>query len=105
VKALIAFDPELGRPLVDGHRYLRAEVVYAVRHEMAVTVSDVLERRTRLHIVDRPAGLEAAPVVAALMAPDLGWDHTETERQLDLYRQLCAAEEAAARAPVTNTAD
>jgi glycerol-3-phosphate dehydrogenase len=96
VKALIAFEPSLGDPIAPGHPYLLAEVVYAVRHEMATTLSDVLERRTRLHIFDRSAALAAAPRVAALMAGELHWDDSTTERQLDHYRQLCAAEEAAA---------
>ncbi|NND74370.1 MAG: glycerol-3-phosphate dehydrogenase/oxidase [Ilumatobacter sp.] len=105
VKALVAFDPELGAPLADRHPYLRAEVVYAVRHEMAATLADVLERRTRLHILDREAALAAAPVVASLMARELDWDDAESERQLDHYRQRCAAEEAAARASVSHTSD
>ncbi len=97
VKALIAFEPSLGEPVAPGHPYLLAEVVYAVRHEMAATLSDVLERRTRLHIFDRAAALDAAPRVAALMATELQWDALETARQLDEYRRICAAEEAAAR--------
>lgn len=97
VKALIAFEPALGEPIAPGHQYVLAEVVYAARHEMATTLSDVLERRTRLHIFDREAALTAAPRVAALMATELHWDTAETEHQLDNYRQLCAAEEAAAR--------
>ena len=97
VKALIAFEPELGEPIAPHHQYVLAEVVYAARHEMATSLSDVLERRTRLHIFDREAALSAAPRVAELMASELNWDRAETERQLDNYRQLCAAEEAAAR--------
>jgi glycerol-3-phosphate dehydrogenase len=96
VKALVAFEPSLGEPIAAGHPYVRAEVVYAVRHEMATTLDDVLARRTRLHIFDRPAALRAAPAVANLMAAELHWDAAETKRQLDHYRQLCAAEEAAA---------
>ena len=105
IRALIAFDPDLGRPLVSGHPYLRAEAVYAVRHEMATTLDDVLVRRTRVHLFDRPAALAAAPDVAALLAGELGWDADETERQLDHYRQLCRNEEAAVGAELTNTAD
>lgn len=105
IRALIAFDPDLGQPLVPGHPYLRAEAVYAVRHEMATTLEDVLVRRTRVHLFDRPAALAAAPDVAALLAVELGWDGAETERQLDHYRQLCRNEEAAVGAELTNTAD
>lgn len=97
VRALIAFDAALGEPIAPGHPYVRAEVIYAIRHEMATTLDDVLARRTRLHIFDRPAALTAAPVVAALMATELHWNAIEVDRQLTNYQQLCAAEDTAAR--------
>jgi glycerol-3-phosphate dehydrogenase len=81
--------------------------VYAVRHEMATTLDDVLCRRTRAHLFDRAASLSAAPAVAALMGEELGWSHEEIERQLDAYRRLCEHEEnaGAQRAHVANTTD
>jgi glycerol-3-phosphate dehydrogenase len=99
VRALIAFQPDLADPLVEGQPYLRAEAVYAARNEMVTTLDDVLVRRTRAHLFDRPATLAAAPAVAALLAPELGWDDAETERQLERYREICRAEAAAARTP------
>ncbi len=107
IRALIAFRPDLDEPLVAGQPYLRAEAVYAVRHEMASTLDDVLVRRTRAHLFDRPASLAAAPAVAALLAGELGWSPDETARQLDDYRRLCAAEENAGAqyAHVANTTD
>jgi glycerol-3-phosphate dehydrogenase len=97
VRALIAFDPSLAEPLVPGQPYVRAEAVYAARHEMVTTLDDVLVRRTRAHLFDREATAAAAPAVAELLAAELGWDAAETDRQIDRYRSLCAAEEAAAR--------
>ncbi len=107
IRALIAFRPDLGEPLVAGQPYVRAEAVYAVRHEMATTLDDVLARRTRAHLFDRPACLAAAPEVAALLGDELGWSPDETERQLDAYRRLCEREETAGahHAHVTNAAD
>jgi len=108
VRALIAFDPDLAEPLVAGQPYRRAEAVYAVRNEMATTLDDILMRRTRAHLFDRAATLDAAPEVAQLLASELGWDAAETERQINDYRQICADEEAASdehQAHVTNTAD
>ena len=96
VMALVANDPALGQPLVPGLPYLRAEAVHAARHEMATTLEDVLTRRTRAHLFDRPATLAAAPDVAALLAVELGWDEAETARQLAAYADLVATEEAAA---------
>lgn len=107
IRALVAFRPDLGEPLVPGQPYLRAEAVYAVRHEMATTLDDVLARRTRAHLFDRPASLAAAPSVAALLANELGWSDDETTRQLDAYQRVCDTEQNAGanRAHVTNTAD
>ena len=62
--------------------YLRAEVVFAARHEMAVTLDDVLSRRTRARILDREAAASAAASVADLMAEELGWDEGEKARQI-----------------------
>ena len=104
VRSIVAFQPELGDPLVEGQPYLRAEVVYAARHEMATTVEDILVRRTRAHLFDRQAALAAAPVVARLLATEFGWDNGEAARQIDLYQQLCTTE-AKAGEPHANVAD
>jgi glycerol-3-phosphate dehydrogenase len=98
IDELVATDPQLGEPLVAGMPYLRAEAVYAVRHEMATTLTDVLVRRTRAHLLDRTATLAAAPDAAALIADELGWDADETARQLEQYRTLVRAEEESAAA-------
>ena len=50
------------------------EAVYAATHEGALRLEDVLTRRTRISIEERDRGVAAAPVVAGLLAPVLGWD-------------------------------
>jgi glycerol-3-phosphate dehydrogenase len=81
-------DAALGRPLAPGHPYLRAEVAYAVSHEGALHVEDVLMRRTRLFIESADSGAAVAADVAALMGRPLGWSRrrraAETRRYLDL---------------------
>lgn len=99
VKDLIRADPSLAEPLVPGLRYLRAEAVHAARHEMATTVTDVLARRTRAHLEDRAACRSAAPDVAALLAPELGWTDHERDAQVAAYLATCDAEELAAGVP------
>ena len=76
-----------------GLPYLRAEAVYAARHEMAPTLDDVLSRRTRARLFDRDAAVAAAPAVAALLAAELGWDDDEVARQIDDFVARCAAEQ------------
>jgi glycerol-3-phosphate dehydrogenase len=96
---LVADDPALAEPMVPGLRYQRVEAVFAARHEMATTLVDVLTRRTRAHLQDRDACHAAAPDVAAILAPELGWGRSETDRQVAVYRALCDAEIDAATRP------
>ncbi|MBW7865479.1 MAG: glycerol-3-phosphate dehydrogenase/oxidase [Candidatus Hydrogenedentes bacterium] len=67
-----------------------AEVLWAVRNEMARTVEDFLSRRTRALLLDAAASVEAAPRVAALMAKELGRDRVWEEEQLRKYTALAA---------------
>jgi len=85
LSAMIVATPELAEPLVPGLSYLRAEAVFAARYEMACTLDDVLSRRTRAVILDARATIAAAPDVAALVAPELGWDDDEQHRQVAAF--------------------
>ena len=96
---LIHDDKTLGRPLVEGHPYLRAEVAYAVTHEGALHAEDVLARRVRLLIESSDAGLSAAPEVTAIMAGLLGWNRRRRTAELRRYRDYATANAAALRAP------
>jgi glycerol-3-phosphate dehydrogenase len=95
VKELIAQDPSLGQPLINGLPYLRAEAVFACRDEMAQTLDDVLSRRTRARIINRRATLASARKVAELMATELHWDAAEIDRQVAFFVDSCSREEAA----------
>ncbi len=83
-------DPRLSQPIVDGLPYIWAEVPYAVEQEMAVTASDILERR--LHILNeaRDMGLSIAPEVAARLGDFLDWDKGEVDRELREYQEQVA---------------
>ena len=72
ITALASSDPALAAPLDNSLPYIAAEVLYAVRHEMARTVEDVLSRRTRALLLDAHAARRAAPLVAGIMAAELG---------------------------------
>lgn len=96
VIALVDADPTLGEVLVAGLPYLRAEAVYAVRHEMATTLTDVFTRRTRAHLFDREACRAAASDVAALIAPELGWTEEQVASNVADYLEMCDAETTAA---------
>jgi glycerol-3-phosphate dehydrogenase len=84
--------PELGRPLPGAEDYLAVEVWFAVVHEGASQLSDVLVRRTRIAMETWDGGAEAAGTVARLMAAELGWDDAETSRQISRYLRRAAAD-------------
>jgi len=105
VLGLIAAEPDLGRPLGGADDYLRAEVVYAVTHEGARHLDDVLARRTRISIETWDRGLTAAAEAADLMAKPLRWDARQEARELGHYRAAIAAERASQEAATDQAAD
>ena len=85
--AVVALGTELDliRPLVGGRAFLEVEVAWAARHELALSLDDVLARRTRLaqELPDRGAAI--APRVAAILGADLGWDDARQRLEVDDY--------------------
>ena len=102
VMALIASDPSLGKALVVGLPYLRAEAVFAARHEMACSVDDVLSRRTRARLYGRDDAADAAESVAELIAPELGWSAQQAAASAAEFRTLCDDERRAGGLPVVH---
>jgi glycerol-3-phosphate dehydrogenase len=85
VRALAETDPELAVPVHPRLPYLMSEVAWAVRHEMARTVEDVLSRRTRALVLDARAALESAPAVARVIARELGRDDAWVQSELAAF--------------------
>ena len=85
VAALAEVEPTLKQRLSSSLPYLAAEVVWAVRNEMARTVEDVLARRTRALLLGAKASMEIAPKVAALMAKELGRDKAWQKKAIADY--------------------
>jgi glycerol-3-phosphate dehydrogenase len=92
VLELITEDKKLAAPLAAGLPYLRAEIVYAVSHEGAMSVDDVISRRTRLAFEAPQAGIDLADEIATLIAPYLGWGVKEKKASVAEYKAQVAAE-------------
>lgn len=88
IRALIEREPALAEPLHPDLPYLMAEVVWAVREEMARTLEDVLARRMRALILDARASLACAPAVAQRMARELGKDDAWVQAQFAAFKAL-----------------
>ncbi len=83
--AALGRDLDLLRPLVPDRPFLEAEVAWAVRNELALSVDDVLSRRLRLSPELRDRGVAVAPRVASIMARELGWSDGRCELEVDAY--------------------
>ena len=103
--AMVAADSSPGEPLPSSDDYLRVEAVYAVTHEGARHLEDVLARRTRISIESWDRGVDAARTVVELMAPHLGWDQANRDHEVDHYLKRVAAEREAQQQPDDRTAD
>jgi glycerol-3-phosphate dehydrogenase len=90
IRKLIETDARLGESLHAALPYVKAEVIWAARHEMARTVEDALARRTRALFLNARAALAMAPSVADLMASELGWDEITKTKQLAAFRDVAS---------------
>ena len=88
LRELLDSDPALGARLHLDLDVYAGEAVWAVRREMARTVDDFLARRTRCLLLNARASIEAAPVVAALMAAELGRDEAWQREQVASYTSM-----------------
>lgn len=82
--------PELRERIVPPYPFIQAEIVYAVRAEMALDIRDFMARRIRLEILDWEAARRAAPIVAKWMGRELGWPDAQTEAEIRVYANLIA---------------
>ncbi len=105
VLGLTRADPALAGPLLDGYPYLGAEAAYAVTHEGALHVADVLTRRIRLFFEAPEGGAAAAPAVASVMGGLLGWDAATRDAEIESYLEFARTETRALREPAVELSD
>lgn len=71
--------------------FIKAEVIYTIRHEMAHSLRDFFARRTRFEIIDWQATLETIPLVANIMAEELAWTATQKQSNIEAYENIIKA--------------
>jgi glycerol-3-phosphate dehydrogenase len=79
-------EPPLAAEPLSGLPYLAAEFVYAVIHEMASTLGDLLIRRIPVAFETPDHGLEASHIIARIVAPRLGWSDEERDAQVTAFQ-------------------
>lgn len=97
---LISEDQALAQLLIDDLPYIRAEVLYACRQEMAMTPYDILARRTSITLEDRQRGLGVVDEVAILMAKEQQWSPEQQKSMVDAFRSVIEAQAAAEKIEV-----
>ncbi|WP_236652752.1 glycerol-3-phosphate dehydrogenase/oxidase [Chitinophaga vietnamensis] len=88
LQAYISLFPEMGQQLHPRLPYIKAQVIWAVRYEMAETVEDVLARRLRALFLDAQAAIDMAPAVASLMATEMKRDASWQDAQVQAFVQV-----------------
>jgi glycerol-3-phosphate dehydrogenase len=88
ILGLIKNDPVLGESLSNSLPILKAQIIWAIREEMAMTVEDVLSRRTRCQLLDARESLRIAPDVAEIMAVEMEKDEQWINAQIAAYYEV-----------------
>lgn len=88
IDKMIKEDPKLGDKLHERLPYIKAEVIWSVREEMAMTVEDILARRTRALLLDAKASVEMALEVAQMMADEMGQNESWVKEQVIQFKSV-----------------
>jgi glycerol-3-phosphate dehydrogenase len=88
IKKIVKAVPSMSEKLHQNLPYIKAEVIWSVREEMARTVEDFLARRSRALLLDARASIDMAPEVARLIAEELGYDGAWQAEQVAAYDNL-----------------
>ena len=91
LEKLLQENPEWNEQIHPNLPYLKGEVIWAVRNELAITIEDVLSRRTRALLLDAKASVEMAPIVGELLAQEFGEDEQWVLQEVKEYKALANA--------------
>ena len=89
---ILNLHPELRQPVSEHAQYLGVEIYFAASHEGAMSVSDVLLRRTRIFFESGDYGLSSTARVAEIISPLLGWSADQAHASIREYEDLVQAE-------------
>jgi len=84
-------DKSMAKPIENASAYLRAEIVYAVTHEGALHLEDIMARRTRMTYEYKNEGQTAVSEIAAIAAKELGWIKKRLESEVSSYMMIVEA--------------
>jgi glycerol-3-phosphate dehydrogenase len=92
----------MAQRLIPDLPYIKAEILHAASHEGALSVEDVLLRRTRISFEASDSGLSAADTVAEIIGETLGWKAADRKESVHSFAKVISEEEAALRSLVNS---
>jgi glycerol-3-phosphate dehydrogenase len=90
IKSIIESNPEYAHPIHADYHYQLAEIIYAVRHQMATNVEDILSRRIRLLYLDARLAMQVAPNIAMVLSKELNKDQNWIQQQVVAFNELAS---------------
>ena len=99
---IITENPEMAQRLIPDLPYIKAEILHAASHEGALSVEDVLLRRTRISFEASDSGLSAAETVAEIIGETLGWKSADRKDSVQSFAKVIGQEEVALKALVNS---
>lgn len=88
IRSMIEKDNSLATLIHPALPFIKAEIIWAVQNEMCMTVEDALSRRTRALLLDGKAAIESAPLVASIMAKEMGKDDEWIKEQIESFNSV-----------------
>ncbi len=99
---IVAADETMAERLIPDLPYIKAEILHAASHEGALSVEDVLLRRTRISFEAGDSGASVADEVAHIIGSVLNWNASDRKDSVQSFMKVIAEEEAALRALVNS---
>ena len=81
-------DSTLLEPLIEGLPYIKAEARYAITHELALSIDDLLSRRTRIAFEASDSGLSITSYLGELLGKYVGLEKKEIAKSINEYEQI-----------------
>jgi len=88
IQLIVDNDPSLAEPIHPGFPSMKAEIIWSVQNEMCMKVEDFLSRRTRALFLDARSAMESAPLVAEIMAREMGKNEVWIKDEIDDFNSI-----------------
>ncbi len=88
INDIIKEDPTAKEFVSEELKIIKAQVILAIRNELAYHVIDVLARRTRALFLDSKESIRIAPLVAKIMAKEMGKDKAWEQSQVEVFNEI-----------------